>query len=138
MRYIILVCCLIPGLVWASDTIEPGLYETTVTTKMKMGDMQMPARTITQTNCITAEDAANGPPLPEPDDAECEVIKYEFGSGELDMEMVCQIQGGQGRMVGSGSYSDDTYEMNNRFSMNAQGMQMELQSVAAGHRVSDC
>ena len=66
------------------------------------------------------------------------MLKYALSSGELEMEMVCQIQGGQGRMVGTGSYSDDTYEMNNRFSMNTQGMQMELNSVVDGRMVSNC
>ena len=103
-----------------------------------MGDMEMPSRSSAEKDCITAEDVANGPPLPEPDEADCEIIKYEFGGGELDMEMVCQIQGGEGRMVGTGSYTDDTYEMNNQFKMKAQGMQMEMNSVATGRRIGDC
>ncbi|NKB98333.1 MAG: DUF3617 family protein [Pseudomonadales bacterium] len=138
MRFLVTLTLLVPGFGMAAETILPGLYETTVNTEIKMGAMELPPNTARQTTCITAEDVANGPPVPQPGDADCDVQKYEFGNGKLNMEMVCSMQGGEGRMIGTGSYTNDSYEMNNLFKMKTQGMEMEMKSVAQGRRIKDC
>ena len=122
----------------ASDTITPGLYKSTIRMEMTMGTMKMPERTMEREECITAEDVASGPPIPEPDEADCEVLKYEFGGGKIAMEMSCSMQGGQGRMVGTGTYTANSFEMQNHFKMQAAGVQMEMKSFVTAHRVKDC
>ena len=138
MPRVMALTLLLPVAAMAADTIQPGRYETTVSTEMKMGSMQMPARSSQQSSCITEEQVANGPPLPDPENADCEVVEYEFADGELAMEMVCRMEGGEGRMVGTGTYTSDSYEMNNQFKMEVQGMVMEMNSIAKGQRVGDC
>ena len=122
----------------ADDTITPGLYKSTIQTEMSMGDMQMPGRTMEQQECITAEDIAKGPPMAEPEDGDCEMVEYEFGGGDISMEMVCRMQGGEGRMVGTGTYTSDSFNMVNEFDMEAQGMKMKMRSTVNGKRVRDC
>lgn len=138
IRFLVTLALLVPSIGITAETILPGLYETTVNTEVKMGTMVLPPNTARQTTCITAEDVANGPPLPKPDDADCEVQKYDIGNGKLNMELVCSMQGGEGRMIGTGSYTNDSYEMNNLFKMKTQGMEMEMKSVAQGRRIKDC
>ena len=129
----------LPVIGLANETILPGLYKTTVTSKVKMGGMEMNAPTAEQEDCITEEDVASGPPIPESgDDMDCEVHEYEYGSGRLSLEMTCRMQGGEGRMVGTGSYTKDTYQMTNQFKMKAQGMDMEVNSEVKGVRLGDC
>lgn len=138
-RNIVLLCLLVPVAAVASDTITPGLYRTTVTMEMTMGDMKMPPRTEERDECLTAEDVEAGPNswMPDNDDS-CEMLKYEFGGGKLAIEMVCRMEEGEGTMVSTGTYTDDSYEMNSRMTMSAQGMQMETNSRVVGQRVSDC
>ena len=121
-RYISALVVTLGGVVNAvADTsLTPGLYETRVEATTKMGDMQLPPNIQTSSNCITAEDIANGPPDMLPDDGQsCETLKYEFGDGKIEMEMVCQIQGGEGRMVGTGTYTSDSFQMQNKMKMSA-------------------
>ena len=122
----------------ASDTIMPGLYKSTVITEMAMGAMKMPARTTERQECITAEDVANGPPMPSPDEADCDVVKYEVRGGKIAMEMNCTIEGGEGRMIGTGSYTSSAFEMQYSIKVKAAGVQMEIKSALTAQKVKDC
>lgn len=139
LRPYLLVGFFAASIAHAEDTIMPGLYDLTVNTEMKMGDMSMPGRSMNEQHCLTAEDVAKGPPVPEPgDDAECEVTQYELSGGSFTMAMSCTMDGGSGQMVGSGTYTKDSYEMNNVFKMKAQGMEVEMRSKAVGKRLKAC
>ncbi|MEM7365324.1 MAG: DUF3617 family protein [Pseudomonadota bacterium] len=124
----------------ATETISPGLYRSTAETTMKMGNMEMPPRASRNEQCITAEDAAKGPPVPMPEDGrtDCDLRSYEFGDGKIAMEMACTMPGGEGVMVGTGSYTHDSFDMVNNFKMDAQGMQMEMSVTIKSERVGDC
>ena len=138
-RYLLLLSMMVAATVDAADTISPGLYRNTAEITMKMGNMQMPPNTTRNEQCITPEDAAKGPPVPEPEDgAECELRSYEFGGGKIAMEMACTMQGGEGVMIGTGSYTDDSFNMVNNFKMKAQGIQMEVNTTITAQRVGDC
>ncbi|MEM7081002.1 MAG: DUF3617 family protein [Pseudomonadota bacterium] len=137
-RIAALLCLCFSGTVYAQETILPGLYQLTITTEMQMGDMQMPGQRIEEQHCLTAEDVANGPPVPEPGDAACETTEYEFGAGKFRMAMTCRMPEGEGQMTGTGTYSDERYEMENHFKMRAQGLDMQMRSKAIGERLRDC
>ena len=124
----------------AEDTLTPGLYQTNVKVEAKMGDMQLPTRDRQQKDCITAEDIANGPPVAMPDDSssECQVQEYEMGGGQFSMRMSCTVQGGEGTMVGSGTYTDDSFEMTNEMNVSMQGINMRMTSKSTGKRIGSC
>lgn len=124
----------------SAEELTPGLYKTTVSFEGKMGQLSLPARTEERNDCITAQDIENGPPLsmPENTPSDCEVLNYEYGDGKLSMEMSCKMQGGEGKMVGSGTYTSDSFEMSTQMKLALPGAEMEMSTRSTGQRISGC
>ena len=99
MRKAIILITLAAGLASAASAqelkVKPGNWETTTTMNMSMNmngqAMNIPPRTMTQTQCMTPEDAKFSPD--ELTQEGCEVSNVKSGERTLSFDMVCTQQG---------------------------------------------
>ncbi len=99
MRKAIILITLAAGLASAASAqelkVKPGNWETTTTMNMSMTmngqAMNIPPRTMTQTQCMTPEDAKFSPD--ELTQEGCEVSNVKSGERTLSFDMVCTQQG---------------------------------------------
>ncbi len=99
MRKAIILITLAAGLASAATAqelkVKPGNWETTTTMNMSMTmngqAMNIPPRTMTQTQCMTPEDAKFSPD--ELTQEGCEVSNVNSGERTLSFDMVCTQQG---------------------------------------------
>ena len=99
MHKAIILITLAAGLASAASAqelkVKPGNWETTTTMNMSMTmngqAMNIPPRTMTQTQCMTPEDAKFSPD--ELTQEGCEVSNVKSGERTLSFDMVCTQQG---------------------------------------------
>ena len=99
MHKAIILITLAAGLASAASAqelkVKPGNWETTTTMNMSMTmngqAMNIPPRTMTQTQCMTPEDAKFSPD--ELTQEGCEVSNVKSGERTLSFDMVCSQQG---------------------------------------------
>lgn len=127
MRTVFTVMTLVAGLGLASAAsaqelnVKPGNWETTTTMNMSMNmngqAMNIPPRTMTDTQCMTPEDAKFSPD--ELTQEGCEVSNVKSGERSLSFDMVCTQQGAT--MNGSMSFELDASGEAGKGTMDLQG-----------------
>lgn len=124
----------------AAAELRPGLYQVTVQVNTQMGALKMPGEQDVSEECITAEDVASGPfdALPEDLQKDCETLKSEVANGQINMELKCNIMGGEGTLIGTGSYSTAAFNMKAEMKLEVQGMSMQMSADSSATRIGDC
>ena len=92
----------------------------------------------TYRTCLTQEE------VEQPDsrfftgeDADCTYERFSLKDGKIDSEMVCNVEGVRQRMVMSGDYGAESYDLSMRAtSLSEQGIDMSMRVSAK--RVGDC
>lgn len=126
-------------------TIRPGQWEITLETSIPNmpkgvpGLGAIPKTTVSQ--CITAKDLAEnqGGTFTGKKDARCSQQDFNVSGGKVRGKMVCDGEGGMGKMTMEmdGSYSSDRYDVRSKMSTEgADGMAMEMR--ASARRTGDC
>ena len=131
----------------AAAQMQPGLWEIT-TTVASINVPNMPAGVTpplppptTVRTCLTPEQAAQ----PNADfltgSGESGGCTYESSSmsgGRIEATVQCNADGAQMRSAMNGQFTPDSYEVTQRVTTSAQGMNMEMESRTTGRRVGDC
>lgn len=112
--------------------VEPGLWETTVTSTNSFTGTQ----TQTTKECVTID--AFDPKTLFKDAEGCKVVDSDVNGNVLTFSMDCNVDGGQGTFSGRYQSEGDTGsgEMNMEMSFNGQTMTME--STMESRRLGDC
>ena len=127
--------------------MEPGLWEITTTVasidipSMPGGATRpLPPPTTVRT-CLTPEQAAR----PNADflagtgeSGGCTYESSSMSGGRIEATVQCTSEGVQMRSAMNGQFTPDSYELTQRVTTSAQGMNMEMESRTAGRRVGDC
>lgn len=113
----------------SEPNIKYGLWEVTVKIEMAGMPMQMPA--ITNTQCITKENAVPDSSQPNQD---CKMVDQKFTGDTATWRMECNTEQGKAEAVGEIVYSGDTF--NGTLEMSVQGMAMTQK--LSGTRLGDC
>lgn len=145
-RAVITAAVLFAGTALAqSSTIQPGMWEATITTsgiEMPGAPPQAAAMMgnrppVTVRRCVTPEQAASPQALLAAKKS-CRFPRYVLAGGRVDAEMVCEEGGGTMHATSTGSYTPISYDVTTRMASSAPGMTMTMTSHAVGHRVGAC
>ena len=119
--------------------ITPGLYQINISIENPTIGL---SRKQSVTECITADEFANGPRAfmnQQQQDSVCTMQNYSIENGNITMNMACEIPGGgKAQVKGTGKYTKDTFLMTNKMIMEAAGIKMEMQTTADAKRTGDC
>jgi len=142
-----------------SDQIQPGMWETTTRmTEVEVPGMppavaeqmkaQMANQTQTQSQCITAEQAANpaGNMLSQGSDAQgCNFSDSTFAGGRINVRGTCPGPNGQGSATMSWEGTYTATEMTGRITAEVQGpagtagpQQIRMSGTLSSRRTGDC
>lgn len=126
----------LPGV--AADLPQAGLYKISA----QVASQQMPiGRTHESQECIKDDRFLENPEsfMRNQPGQECQVVNYDLSNGAIQMQMLCTMPGGgQATINGSGTYHGSGFELNNQMNVNANGMQMEVNTTVTGTRQSSC
>ena len=123
----------------ADNFPEPGLYK--VTGKVSSQQMPMMARTTETEQCVRENQFIDNPEawMQQQPGQECDIVAYDVADGNISMEMDCTLdQGGTAKMVGSGSYTTSSFHLKNKMTIDADGMQMQIDTDMKGERQGSC
>lgn len=121
-----------------SNPMRPGRWQTTM--QMQMPNMpQMPPMTMTNTQCITAQqlekDPASGLPrgTQSPNQGMCKVSDFKISGSTVSWKMACS---GEQAMTGEGelTFVQDSYTGTMKMTMAQGAMTMKM----TGKRLGDC
>ena len=122
----------------AADLPQPGLYKVTA----KISSEQMPiGGTHASEECLKENQFLQDPEawMSEQPGQDCEVVEYDVADGKIKMVLSCTItQGGKASIVGTGTYTNNSFQMNNKMIMNASGMDMEINTAISGEHQGGC
>ena len=122
----------------AEDFPEPGLYKITGQVSSKMMPM---ARTTETQECIKENQFIDNPEawMQQQPGQECDLVSYDVAGGSISMEMSCTLdEGGTAKMVGSGTYTSSSFNLKNKMTIEAHGMNMEVNTDVTGTRSGSC
>lgn len=137
---ILLACALAmtSAVILAADLPTPGMYKITA----KVSSQQLPiSSSHDSSECITENQFLEDPQawMRQQSGQECEVVNYEVGGGVIHMELQCSMdQGGKASIIGNGTYTNTSFEINNQMSIEANGMKMEMNTAITGVRQGEC
>ncbi|MEM9623683.1 MAG: DUF3617 family protein [Pseudomonadota bacterium] len=127
------------GLALAADTPAAGLYNVTATTTMSGMGM---SRNHEGTQCITEDQFTKDPQewigADQDPGQTCTVERYELGNGQMSMILQCSSDQGNATINGNGTYTRDSFTMDQTMKVSAQGMEMEFNTKLVGTRAGDC
>ena len=93
---LILSCAVLLSSAAVAQTVQPGMWETTSTTKSaNMPDMpaflakRLQGHTVTVKHCITPEEAAQGPKQMIAQQKSCSIDHYNMSGGRFDAKLIC-------------------------------------------------
>ena len=122
----------------AADFPQPGLYKVTAI----VSSQQMPiGGTHASEECLQENQFLEDPEawMSKQPGQECEVVEYDVADGNIRMVMSCTItQGGKASIVGTGTYTSKSFQMNNKMTMNVSGMAMEINTAVSGEHQGGC
>ena len=125
--------------VFAEDpNINPGMWETTSTVSINSPQFSLPPQTQTSSDCVTAEDVAQGDAFLE-DTEECEITNKDIRSDGMDYSMTCSNPDGttmtmDARMSFDGDTMTGNVDGQMESAMGAMSMKVEI----SGRRTGDC
>jgi hypothetical protein len=130
----------------AAATIDPGQWEIVIETSMPNMPKGVPGMAgampkITTSQCFTAKDLAEnqGTAFTGKKDAKCSQEDFSVAGGKVRGKMVCEGEGGSGKVTMDidGSYASDRYDVRTKMTKEgAGGMNMEMHATA--RRTGDC
>lgn len=123
------VILLSAGITLAGPNMNPGKWE--ITTKTKMAEM--PAQSITHTQCVTNEDLI---PRSNDENNNCTVTNMKTIGNTVSWEITCGGQSGQINGTGEITYNGDT--MKGKMEMTIKGMGMKIKNILSGKRIGPC
>lgn len=141
MKFRILVTCLIASLLSSVTfaggiSIEPGMWETTMTMKMSM----MPQPQVhTSTECI--EDSELNPAdFNMEENSPCDITEVVMNDNTVSWTISCPAENGGMSMEGQWSMTShgDTLSGGGSMSGGSQDMQIEMNIQWEGKRIGDC
>lgn len=124
--------------------VQPGRWETSVTvTSAQMPDglaavaKMMVGRTTKTTQCVTPEQAAQGPREMMKTHKTCSFTRYSMAGGKISSEMVC-VQGGSTiTSTSTGGFTATSFNTTGRSVLTGR-MPMTVTATAVGKRIGDC
>ncbi len=141
MRKVVVVLLLVCGAsagAWADGYPKPGLYKVTA----ELSSKQLPmTRTHEMEECLSENEFLNDPAswASKQPGQECKAIRADVGGGKVDIELECVLDdGGKARMVGTGTYTSDSYQMTNVMRVQAHGMDVEMNTNMKAVYAGDC
>ena len=134
MRFVLGLIVLLPAAAFAQ--IQPGMWETSSTTKMaQMPDLPpaiaerlMKGRTVTVRHCVTPEDAAKGPRQLLTEQKSCAIDHYDMKGGRFDAKMTCSGM----TITSTGSYTPASMTGDSQVSGNGVNMSAHVESRRTG------
>ncbi len=136
----LLVALTIPASVLSDSSPQAGLYDMRVNVTGG-GLFNRGPKEHSSQECITAEEFSQGPDAFAKQDqqSECKINNYILGDGEISMDVTCvMLEAVEANISGSGSYTQDSFELNNRMTMSTQGLELKMESQLVGKRIGDC
>ena len=121
------------GAASAAPDVQPGLWETTVTTEMPGMPMAIPP--MTTRSCIQDTDLV--PDTRQPGQ-ECELIEHSVEGNRVSWQIRCSSEGTI--IIGNGelTYAGDTYTGEVRMNMQQGGQSMQMTQSLQGRRIGEC
>lgn len=126
-----LACLSLPAL--AGPDVQPGMWETTVTTEMAGMPMSIPP--VTTRSCIRESDLV---PQTDHPGQECELVEHDVSGNQVSWRIRCNTQGTTMTGHGEITYSGDTYTGRILMNMDQGGQSMEMTQSLEGRRVGEC
>lgn len=128
----------------ASAQITPGQWEIASTITSIEGSAIPPAvakmmtgKTVTVKNCVTPEQAKQGPQEMLKGSKTCTVAKYSMTGGRYTSEVVCKQGGVTITTTGQGQFSPTSFTGQGRAVMTGGTSMVQTQTMS-GKRVGDC
>ena len=118
-------------------TLEPGLYEikATIGTAGANGSHS-------GTNCLTKEDLSKGNAgvFNTEEVKDCTQQAFTVGNGRIDASLTCSGGRfpGKTQVTMKGTYSSTAYDMDQKVSVDVQGMKMNIDSKISARRIGEC
>lgn len=131
----------------ASAAMQPGQWEITTTVasisvpNMPSGMAPPVPPPTTVRSCLTPEEASqpNANFLTGMGESGgCTYENQSMEGGRVQSTVQCSSGGATMRTVVSGQFTPTSFEVNQRATTSAQGMNMEIESRTAGRRIGDC
>ncbi len=128
----------------ASAQVMPGKWE--IVTTVQSVDMpgappfvatMMKGKPVKVSQCVTPEQAANGPQEMLKINKQCRFTRYSMAGGKLDSVVVCQQGGGTMTATSSGSFTATGFSTNGRTVMTGPHA-MTLTATSVGRRIGEC
>lgn len=122
----------------AEPNIIPGMWETTSTITMKAAQFSMPARTETNSECVTPDKINKGQAFLE-DNKDCEFSKKEMRADGMDYTMTCNNpEGGSVTMNSSMQFNGETMTGSVDGTMESPMGPMTMTIELSGRRTGAC
>jgi len=122
----------------AAELPAPGMYKISA----KVSSKQMPISGNNESNeCFTENQFKDDPQawMRQQPGQECEVAIFDVADGAIHMELQCSMdQGGKATIIGNGTYTNTSFEMNNEMSIEVSGMKMNMNTTVTGVRQGEC
>lgn len=121
-----------------TPNINPGMWETTSTVSIESAQFQMPPRTDTTTECVTAAKIAEGQAFLE-DNEDCEFSHKDLRSDGMDYTMTCSSpDGGSITLNASMKFDGDRMSGTVDGTMDSPMGAMNTKIEMSGRRTGDC
>ncbi|MDT8448657.1 MAG: DUF3617 family protein [Wenzhouxiangellaceae bacterium] len=118
--------------------INPGMWETTSTVTIESEQFPIPSRTDTTTDCVTAEDIAEGQAFLE-DSEDCEFTNKDVRADGMDYTMTCtSADGGTVTMDASMKFEGDSMAGTITGDIESPMGLMKMNVEMSGQRTGDC
>ena len=127
------------GTALADDpNIEPGMWETTSTVTLNSPQFSLPPQTQSTSDCVTAEDVAQGDAFLE-DNEECEITEKDIRSDGMNYTMTCNNPDGTSMTMNAEmSFDGDTMSGTVDGQMESAMGSMTMEVEVSGRRTGDC
>ena len=124
--------------VLADDYPQPGLYKVVAT----VSSAQLPVGgSHNSEQCLKDDEFRSDPSawMEQQQGQQCEVVDYTVAGGNIRMELKCAVPGsGASTIIGTGTYTNSSWQMQNVMRMNSGGMSMEITTNVSGTRQGNC
>ncbi|MEE4190659.1 MAG: DUF3617 family protein [Halieaceae bacterium] len=118
--------------------INPGMWETTSTITLKSAQFSMPARTETNSECLTSEQVAEGQAFLE-QDGDCTFAKKDLRADGMDYAMTCKTpEGGTVDLNASMQFKGESMTGTIDGTMGTPMGEMTMNIVLSGQRKGGC
>ena len=116
----------------AAEDLQPGQYQTTITSDIP-GD-----KTQTDSHCVTQKDIDSGLKQlgGEKEDPNCKTRDFKRGPGSVSYRTVCENGGVSNSMQMAGTFTRDTFDMKMQMQLDPKGKPNTIRMV--GKRIGAC